>query len=322
MSESTGATTTERAAITSRHIGSVFLVGTSHDGVKATRRVTDRVRTLAPGSIKILVSADQEGGLVQRLQGPGFTRIPTASHQGTLSTSTLRTDAKKWGAQLRSAGVDLDLAPVADVVPTSMESTNQPIGVLHRGFGSNPTKVATHVNAFIDGMRDSTRATTAKHFPGLGRVLGNTDYSGGVVDKVTTRHDAYLKPFKAAVANDVPVVMISLATYTKLDARQSAVFSHPIVTDMLRHDIGFTGVITSDDLGVAAEVKSITPGNRALRFIRAGGDLITVTSTSAAVAMAKAIVATMKADPAFATIARTAAQRVLVLKHQLGLATC
>jgi beta-N-acetylhexosaminidase len=116
--------------------------------------------------------------------------------------------------------------------------------------------------------------------------------------------------------------MISLAIYTKIDKRQPAVFSHPVVTDLLRHKLGFSGVIVSDDLGAAKQVAYVRPGDRALRFIRAGGDLITVAGNSAASTMATSIAAEMKADPAFARIARTAAQHVLAMKHRYGLYPC
>lgn len=319
---SSGLSSSTAATIDNRRIGAVFLVGNSKAGVAATRRLANKIRALDGGKTHIMLAADQEGGLVQRLQGPGFNRMPSALTQSSYSTSRLEADATTWGKQLKSAGIDLDLAPVTDVVPKSLEKVNLPIGVLHRGYGPHPSVVSSHVVAFADGMHKAGRATSVKHFPGLGRVRGNTDFDSGVTDSTTTKTDAYLAPFKAAVNDDVPAVMISLAIYTKIDARQQAVFSHPIVTDLLRHQLGFSGVIVSDDLGLAKQVSNVRPGDRALRFIRAGGDLITVSGNSAAATMAATIVAEMKADPAFARIARTAAERVLAMKHQYGLYPC
>jgi beta-N-acetylhexosaminidase len=317
-----GLSSSTAATIDSRQIGAVLLLDNSTAGAAAIRRLTNQIRALGSGRTHIMLAADQEGGLVQRLQGPGFSRMPSARTQSTYSIPRLQADATTWGRQLASAGIDLDLAPVADVVPQNLETINQPIGVLHRGYGPDPSVVSSHVVAFTSGMQQAGRATSVKHFPGLGRVRGNTDFDSGVADSTTTKTDAYLGPFKAAVDGGVPAVMVSLAIYTRIDDRQQAVFSHPIVTDLLRRDLGFGGVIVSDDLGAARQVSNVPPGDRALRFIRAGGDLITVSGDSAASTMAAAIVAEMTADPAFAAIARTAAQRVLAMKHRYGLYPC
>ena len=127
------------------------------------------------------------------------------------------------------AGVNLDLAPVADVVPPGKDATNAPIGQLKREYGHDPSTAASHVTAFIAGMKQAGVATTAKHFPGLGRVVGNTDFTGDVVDSVTTRNDPYLAPFAAAVGAGVPFVMVSLATYTQIDPDHLAVFSPAVI---------------------------------------------------------------------------------------------
>src|SRR2546428_10195697 len=90
-------------------------------------------------------------------------------------------------------------------------------------------------------------ATTAKHFPGLGRVTGNTDFTADVVDDVTTPDDPYLQPFQAAVDGGVPFVMVALATYTKIDPEHLAVFP-PTVMQILRGQLCFQGVIVSDEI--------------------------------------------------------------------------
>jgi beta-N-acetylhexosaminidase len=319
--DSSGLTAANTATITDHRIGSVFLLQNSRAGVAGTRKLADAIHAIGGDSSHIMLAADQEGGQVQRLQGSGFDRIPTARTQAARSPSELEAAAAGWGRQLAAAGIDLDLAPVADVVPKDLEAINQPIGVLKRGYGPDPSTVGSHVVAFASGMGKAGRATSVKHFPGLGRVRGNTDFGSGVTDSTTTKTDAYLAPFKAAVDDGVPAVMISLAIYTKID-KQPAVFSHPIVTDLLRHELGFDGVIVSDDLGAAKQVANVRPGDRALRFIRAGGDLITVAGNSTASAMATAIAAEMTTNRAFAKTARTAAARVLVMKARYGLFPC
>src|SRR6202000_3408587 len=106
--------------------------------------------------------------------GPGFATMPSELAQGQSSLATERTSAAQWGSELKAAGVNLDLAPVMDVVPQGTASANAPIGELDREFGYDPATNGTHGVAFIQGLAQAGVAATAKHFPGLGRVAGNT----------------------------------------------------------------------------------------------------------------------------------------------------
>jgi beta-N-acetylhexosaminidase len=315
----------ERSTIQAWHLGSVTFSALVSGGRSAVGATTAAVQALATdattGGVGFLVGANQEGGYVQALSGSGFDEIPTALTQGTLDPATLRTRAKRWGTQLRKAGVNVDLAPVADVVPTSWVSRNAPIGRLHRELGHAPSTVRAHVLAFLAGMRDAGELTTVKHFPGLGRVVGNTDFTSGVRDTLTTRDDAFLVPFRKAVAAGVPFVMVSLAEYTRLDPGTIAAFSAPIVTGILRGDLGFTGVVMSDSL-TAAAVAGVSAGDRAVRFLRAGGDMIVVTSLIDASAMAARLLNRADAKPAFATRVDESVQRILRAKDAAGLLPC
>jgi beta-N-acetylhexosaminidase len=287
-----------------------------------TREVQALASTPATAGIRFFVAANQEGGQVQQLSGPGFASIPSAVGQGTLSPAVLRRAAATWGRELGSAGVNLDLAPVMDVVPPGTAGQNAPIGMLQREYGDNPGTVASHGVAFIDGMRDAGIATSAKHFPGLGRVRGNTDFTPDVVDTVTTASDPYLKSFQAAIGAGVPFVMVALATYQRIDPRHLAVFSAGIMDGVLRQRMGFKGVIVSDDLGAAAAVTGIPPGTRAIDFLAAGGDLIVSASVQAAVQMDNAVLRKAASDAAFRAEVSTAVMRILTAKAGYGLLTC
>jgi len=317
--------TAERSAIATYHFGSVSFTTKTSIGVAGVRAITDAVQaratTAATGRVRFFVAANQEGGLVQALSGPGFDTIPSALSQGALSTSTLRTRAARWGAQLRAAGVNLDLAPVADVVPPGTDATNAPIGQLKREFGHTPSTVASHVTAFIGGMQKAGVATTAKHFPGLGRVVGNTDVTTSVTDTVTTVTDPYLQPFASAIDVGVPVVMVSLATYERIDRNHLAVFSRAVIGGLLHDKLGFRGVVASDSLGATA-VKAFTPAARAIDFLNAGGDLIIVNELSVADPMATAIAARVATDAAFRTRVDAAILKILAAKRAAGLLAC
>jgi beta-N-acetylhexosaminidase len=313
-------------AIHVHHVGSVWFVATTTAGVRAVRAVADAVQAQASpeatGNVRFYVAANQEGGDIQALQGAGFSRIPSALEQGALSPSAVRTDAATWGRQLAAAGVNLDFAPVMDVVPPGTDSENQPIGALQRAFGHDPIGVGRHGVAFLRGMRSAGVATTAKHFPGLGRVVGNTDFAAAVTDDVTTVDDPYLQSFQRAIRAGVPFVMVALATYTRIDPSRLAVFSQIVIQRMLRRDLGFRGVVMSDDLGSAVAVSNIPPAERAIDFIHAGGDMIVAKTAGAAVAMADALVSRAAAEAAFRRRVNQAAQRVLEAKQASGLLPC
>ena len=305
-------------AITQAHVGSVILDGTSTAGLQATSNVTGQLQRLAPSNVRLFISTDQEGGLVQRLQGQGFTRIVSALQQGTIAPRQLRGFARGWGDQLHAAGVNVNLAPVLDTVPANFGS-NPPIGDLDREFGHTPAVVTAHGVAVLRGMLAAGVDPTVKHFPGLGRVRGNTDTTRGVTDSVTTRNDPYLAPFRAAVNAGTPFVMMSTAIYSRIDPGVPAAFSHTIVTGMLRGDLGFQGVVISDDLGGAAQVSGTTVGQRAVRFIAAGGDMVLTVDATQAGRMTAALIAKARANPAFKALVNAAALRVLKAKRARGL---
>jgi beta-N-acetylhexosaminidase len=209
-----------------------------------------------------------------------------------------------------------------DVVPPGADATNQPIGALQREYGHDPTTVGSHGAAVIRGMAQAGIPTTLKHFPGLGRVVGNTDTVAGVVDSTTTANDSYLEAFRAGIQAGAPFVMVSLATYSAIDPNHQAVFSPTIIGALLRKALDFDGVVMSDDLGAAASVASLTPGDRATAFIAAGGDLMIVRGVAPASQMAAAVLGRASSDQGFAAQVDAAALHVLEAKEAYGLLSC
>jgi len=313
----------ERTAIQSYGVGSVWFTELTAAPSSYVAGVSSQVQALAPagGGVGFLVGANQEGGQIDQFHGPGFTPIPSALQQGTEDPATLQGHAVAWAAQLKQAGVNLNLAPVMDTLPPGQDQSNAPIGALQREFGHDPETVSSHGLAFIAGMHQSGELVAIKHFPGLGRVAGNTDFASAVVDQTTTADDPYLGPFQQAIAAGADLVMVSTATYTRIDPEHLAVFS-PAIMGLLRDTLHFQGVIVSDDLGSAAAVASIAPGDRAVDFIAAGGDLVTVKTANLAGPMVAAILDRAAADPAFAAQVDAAVKRILQLKIHAGLATC
>jgi beta-N-acetylhexosaminidase len=299
--------------VTREHLAGVFLAGRSS--------ASDRLRAAADGP-GLLVAADQEGGLVQTFSGRGFTRIPAALQQGSWSQATLRSRTRAWGAGLADAGISLNLAPVADTVTRVRALENPPIGRFRREYGHTSTDVADAVATVVAALDDEKVLATVKHFPGLGRVRFNTDVSSLAEDGETTAADVYLRPFVAGIDAGAGAVMMSSARYQQLDSRSIAAFSRPIVTGLLRGQLGWDGVVMSDDLGRARAVSAVPLGERATRFIAAGGDLVLSVRTSDAKPMRTALVEKARASDTFTAQLDDAALRVLRLKERAGLLTC
>jgi len=162
-------------------------------------------------------------------------------------------------------------------------------------------------------------ATAVKHFPGLGRASGNTDTATGVKDTVTTRHDSYINPYAAATGSaDAEVVMVSSATYTRIDPAHRAIFSPTVLHGMLRNDLGFTGVIMTDSIDSVA-LKDLTPAQRAINFINAGGDLVLTTNPADVASMVPAMLSKANSDSSFRAKVDASALRVVIAKQRLGL---
>jgi beta-N-acetylhexosaminidase len=322
LAVSTRPTSTQLDLISRYHVGAVLLAHDSDAGVAVTRSRVARLRRAAgTAGVGLWVAADQEGGYVQHLKGAGFSTIPTALAQGRWSPATLRARAAVWGAQLRDAGVNLDLAPVADTVPARLGTRNQPIGYYFREYGHRPGVVSSHALAVRQGMRDAHVQTTAKHFPGLGRVIGNTDTTYGVTDSVTTRDGHYEpQPFRDLVGDGIPVVMISSARYTRIDAAHIGPMSATLIRGMLRHDLGFRGTVLSDSLSAAA-LSHVPVAARAVRFLRAGGDVALVGRPSQLEPMLRAVLQNARSHRHHPLV-DGAALHVLRSKARQGLLTC
>ena len=189
-----GQTSATTSTISRYHAGNLILTGRTTTGASRVRSLTSAsdavASTTATAGVPLFIATDQEGGYVQVLQGPGFSRMPTALAQGTWPDPTLTSEAAVWGRQILQAGVNVNLAPVMDTVSKSFAPHNPPIGRYNREYGYTSATVTAKGTAFLRGMRSTGLAMTAKHFPGLGHVDGNTDTTPRVTDSVTTRSRA------------------------------------------------------------------------------------------------------------------------------------
>ncbi len=286
------------ALISTRHVGSVVLIGNWNNGTAAAKTAADALQSYAPSGNQLIVSTDQEGGQVQHLKGSGFDTMPSAVAQGQMSADTLRSSAKTWGGQLKQAGINVDLAPVLGTVQVK-RSSNAPIGALNRDFGLDSNGNAQHGIAFVEGMRDAGVGATVKHYPGLGAVTGNTDFTTeGILDTTTTLDDEEIGAFNTTIKQAKPaMVMMSLATYQRIDSSAPAAFSSKIIDGTLRGSVGYDGVVISDSLSAAA-VSGIATKDLGVRLVDAGGDLACIGDTSYVTPILDGIIARAQSDPA------------------------
>ncbi|MGH1542123.1 MAG: beta-N-acetylhexosaminidase [Arenicella sp.] len=226
----------------------------------------------------LLVAVDQEGGRVQRFQA-GFTRLPAAAEFGSLwdenkQTAPMKTfeSAYTMASELLAIGVDFSFAPVFDV--TTKES--EVIG--DRCFHSNPDAATELLGAYIDGMHSAGMVAIAKHFPGHGGVTGDSHHCLPLDTRSYSQIDACdLVPYKALV-DELQGVMSAHVLFEQCDD-QIPTFSSYWLRDILRDQLGFSGIVFSDDLTMAGA--DTTPGddaivNNAERALTAGCDMVLV----------------------------------------------
>ncbi|WP_043109786.1 glycoside hydrolase family 3 N-terminal domain-containing protein [Paraoerskovia marina] len=311
------------AAVRDDHVGNIFLAGRSTEGVEATADVVDRFTALVDdettAGVPLLVASDQEGGSVQVLRGDGFSDIPSAVDQATWGTETLVDRATTWGQELAAAGVNFNLAPVVDVVPEATAASNAPIGAFDRQYGATAEDAARGAGAFATGMEAAGVGVSLKHFPGLGLVTQNTDTTAGVTDTETDADSASVAAFRALIEEGPASVMVATAVYERLDPDNPAAFSSAVVTDLLRADLGYDGMVITDDLSAAAQVQSVDPAERAIRAIEAGCDVVLASAVPEdASIMVSAIADRAAEDPDFAERVDESAARVLAAKEQIA----
>lgn len=218
----------------------------------------------------VLVALDEEGGDVTRLHAVDGSPNPGNLALGAVDDVTLTARvAAGIGAELRDVGINLNLAPDADV---NTDPNNPIIGT--RSFGDSPQRVAAHVTAYLAGMRAAGVAGCAKHFPGHGDTTVDSHLA---LPTVTGPLEPHLVPFRAAIAAGVPAILTAHVVYPAVDD-VPATLSHSLLTGMLRDRLGFTGTVITDSMTMAAIANGVGMAEGAVRALAAGADLICMNS--------------------------------------------
>ena len=248
-------------------VGGVILMGANVRTAPQLRALTARLRAAArAGGGRILIATDQEGGEVRRL--PWAPPAASAEQLGALGEAAIRRRGLDTARALDKAGVDVDLAPVADV--PGVEGSF--VAAQRRAFSTVPARAAKDVTAFSAGLLDGGVAPTLKHFPGLGLATRSTDVAAVTIDAPAAKLDAGLAPYRRAIAAGVaPLVMVSNAAYAAYGG-QPAAWSPRVLAALT--GLGFTGVTITDAVEPLATTHGVTLDEAAFRAARAGVDLL------------------------------------------------
>ncbi|WP_034260558.1 glycoside hydrolase family 3 N-terminal domain-containing protein [Actinospica robiniae] len=256
-------------------VGGVILYG---ENISSLPQITAAVAQMreanasSPVRAPLLVMTDQEGGKVRRLPGgPVQTakQIGASPDPGPAAAGA----GREAGLLLRSAGLNVNLAPVLDVFRTPGDFEDQ----YQRSFSMDPAVVATCGTAFIAAQQETGVAATAKHFPGLGPASAKQNTDNGPVTLTTSLSDLRSideQPYIPAIAANLALVMMSWAVYTALDPNYPAGLSSKIIRRELRDRLGFEGVTISDAINAGALAAFGTPPQNAVKAANAGMDLI------------------------------------------------
>ena len=273
----------------------------------AMRAVTSTLQRAGRG--RVLICADQEGGAVRIL--PWAFPKPDQSLQRTPAAAGAQ--ASRAARDLAAAGVNVTLAPVADV--------GAPGSVMEgRAFPGGVAQVAQATAAAVRGYRGTKVAATLKHFPGLGEAGTNTDDAPVTVSSPKAALETRdLPPFAAGIKAGAPLVMASHALYTALDPRNIASQSPAVLTGLLRRRLGFKGAVMTDSMEAAAVLKRSSLELAALRSVSAGADLLLLTGAGSFPRVYHQLETGARRSAKFRARIAEAAARVIALKRSLGL---
>ncbi len=285
------------------HLGGVIVMGNNVASTKQVQRSNRRLST----SVKrpLVISVDQEGGIVARV-GPPATEFPTFMTHGAADDRTVsRAAAEASGAELRDLGFTMVFAPVADVTIGPSDPT---IG--SRSAGSRPGLVSRVVQASTAGYVEAGVVPVLKHFPGHGSVPADSHLTLPVqrASKAALR-TRDLVPFARAAHYGAPAVMLAHIDVRAIDPGTPSSLSKRVSTGLLRRDLGFHGLAVTDSLGMAAIAKRYGSGEAAVRALRAGADVLLMPPSPAAARAA--VVAAVRQGRLPGARVKEAAQRVL-----------
>ncbi len=233
--------------------------------------LTRELQHCSPGK-NLLIAVDQEGGKVQRLKAKyGFYgNFPKATDVSKKSVNDASVVYDQMGYELHHAGINFNLAPVVDL---AINPKNVVINKLGRSYGKDPNKVVEYASIFITEMHKNNVLTSIKHFPGHGSSVGDTHK--GFVDVTNDWQEKELEPYKILIGrNTIDTIMVAHVFNSNLDNTYPASLSHSTITKKLRNEMGYNGVVITDDLQMNAIDKKYGLRETLHLAINAGDDIL------------------------------------------------
>lgn len=307
------------------HVGSVILfeydapTGTRHRNIESPtqlKRLCADLQRYAGG--QLLIGVDQEGGNVARLRSKdGFPTTRTAQATATDGDDAVRKNAQIVAQELAEAGINLNFAPCTDV---NVNPTCPIIGKLGRSFSSDPKEVAHYAQIWVDEQHQRGVISCLKHFPGHGSANGDTH--AGLVDVSDTWQNTELEPYRILIdKGDIDMVMVAHVINSQMGDNLPASLSPMVVNQKLRNDLGFKGVVVTDDLAMGAITRQYGFEEAIKMAILAGCDLLCLSNNGGGTYDPKMVARAVKAIQGFvdkgelsAEDIHTAAERVRHLK--------
>jgi len=302
-------------------LGGVMYLRPNVTSLERVRAMNEAFLAARPDLVP-LVTIDQEGGRVERLtRDVGFEEIPNATWMAA-NRSPQQAEAiyHAMGDRLARLGFNLNFGPVVDLAL----KRNQVIVLNQRAYGANPQTVTDYARAFVRGQASAGIATALKHFPGHGSSEGDTHK--GFVDVSRTWDPIELEPYRALFAsNDADMVMAAHVYLSSLDDGTGAPvsLSAPAIEGLLRGDMGFDGVVITDDLEMAAIADSYSMRERVVRAVRAGNDILLFSNTTEPSMelpgqIVRILLAEAETDPEFAARIAQSYNRIVAFKANMG----
>ncbi len=309
-----------RRQIADGEVGAVVLfkrnLAAAGDGTDLVA-VAGLVESLHAARHDLLVAVDQEGGRVQRVRAPATVWPPMLRFDGTgeQGLALARRVGAAMGAELAALGFDIDFAPVLDV---HTNPANPIIG--DRAFSVDPERAAALALALADGLADSGVLACGKHFPGHGDTHEDSHLALARIDHDLERlRRVELVPFARAAAAGIPMIMTAHVVFAAVDPDRPATLSSRVVGDILRGELGYRGVIVSDDLDMKAVADHYGVADAAVAAIEAGCDaLLLCADRDRQEASREALIRAAEADATMRARVGEAASRVRVLAASRG----
>ena len=264
---------TAKQLITDKKVGGVILFKNNISNSNQLLQLINDIKGInSTNKIPIFISVDQEGGRVNRLPSE-IKSLPSNEVVGNKNDNKLAYDiGKNIGYTLGSFGFNMDFAPVLDV---NSNPNNTVIG--DRSFSNDKDKVASLGASEINGFKDSNIISVAKHFPGHGDTSIDSHYALPIINKTLDElKSVEFVPFKKAIEEKVPAIMVSHILMPQIDANNPASMSKTIITYILRKDLKFDGLIVTDDMTMGAVTNDLDITTACINAINAGADLLLV----------------------------------------------